>query len=218
MATTLLEREMSVPLSSTLRLPATVDIPDGAQGLVIFAHGTGSSRLSPRNTMVARHLKKDGALGTLLFDLLTREEDVDYRTRFDIPLLAERLALTAEWVAQQSFADGLSLGFFGASTGAAAAFRAAAALTTPIDAIVSRGGRPDMASDVLPDIVTPSLLIVGGNDEPVIALNRQAYDLLGGVKELEIVPGATHLFEEPGALERVAELSKAWFESYLTDR
>lgn len=211
-----LESELHVPAPGGLALPATLIIPDGAAGLVIFSHGAGSSRLSPRNTAVASWLRTHGALGTLLFDLLTPAEDAgDHRTRFDIPLLAERLAATTEWVAEQPFARDLSLGYFGASTGAAAAFRAAAALETPIDAIVSRGGRPDMASDVLPDILTPTLLIVGGNDDPVIALNRQAFALLGGEKQMEIVPGATHLFEEPGALEQVARLSGDWFERYL---
>lgn len=209
------QTELHIPVAADLELPATLIVPDGAAGLVIFAHGAGSSRLSPRNTAVASWLRTRGTLGTLLFDLLSPAEDVDYRRRFDIPLLAERLAVTTEWVAEQSFARDLALGYFGASTGAAAAFRAAAEIDTPIEAIVSRGGRPDMASDVLPDISTPTLLIVGGNDDPVIALNRQAYELLGGEKALEIVPGATHLFEERGALEEVARLSEDWFERYL---
>lgn len=211
-----LESELRIPVSPGLALPATSIIPSGAGGLVIFAHGAGSSRLSPRNTAVATWLRDHGSLGTVLFDLLTPAEDVDYRMRFDIPLLARRLATTTRWIAEQPFAQGLALGYFGASTGAAAAFRAAAAIETPISAIVSRGGRPDMASDVLPDILTPTLLIVGGDDEPVIALNRQAFDLLGGEKAMEIIPGATHLFEEPGALEQVARLGEDWFERHLT--
>lgn len=211
-----LESELRIPVSPGLALPATSIIPSGAGGLVIFAHGAGSSRLSPRNTAVAAWLRDHGSLGTVLFDLLTPAEDVDYRMRFDIPLLARRLATTTRWIAEQPFAQGLALGYFGASTGAAAAFRAAAAIETPISAIVSRGGRPDMASDVLPDILTPTLLIVGGDDEPVIALNRQAFDLLGGEKAMEIIPGATHLFEEPGALEQVARLGEDWFERHLT--
>lgn len=210
-----LESELQIPISPGLDLTANVIVPDGATGLVIFAHGAGSSRLSPRNTAVAGWLREHGSLGTMLFDLLTPAEDVDYRKRFDIPLLAERLATATEWVAEQDFAGELSLGYFGASTGAAAAFRAAVTLDTPIDAIVSRGGRPDMASDILPDIAIPTLLIVGGADDPVIALNKQAFDLLGGEKRMEVVPGATHLFEEHGALEQVARLSLDWFERHL---
>lgn len=215
MALATAQRELSIPVPGAT-LPGTLMLPDTASGLVIFAHGAGSSRLSPRNTAVADTLRSSGALGTLLFDLLTAEEDADYSRRFDIGLLSQRLAAVTEWLTEQPDADGLAFGYFGASTGAAAALRAAVAVDVPVGAIVSRGGRPDLAADILPDVATPTLLIVGGSDEPVLELNRRAYGLLGGEKALVVVPHATHLFAEPGALEEVSQVSAEWFERFLT--
>jgi putative phosphoribosyl transferase len=217
MATATHSRELAIPVPGVGKLPGTLSLTEDAAGLVIFAHGAGSSRLSPRNTAVAETLRANGLLGTLLFDLLTAEEDADFRLRFEIGLLAERLVAVTEWLADSEHTTGLAYGYFGASTGAAAALRAAAAVEVPIDAIVSRGGRPDLAADVLPDIATPTLLIVGGADEPVLELNRDAYRLLGGEKALSVVPGATHLFAEPGALEEVARMSTEWFERFLAE-
>jgi dienelactone hydrolase len=188
--------------------------PPEAHSLVLFAHGSGSSRLSPRNTFVAQCLQRRG-IATLLFDLLTEAEDREYRTRFDIGLLTRRLLLAMAWVAQEPQLSALPLGLFGASTGAAAALQAAAARPTVVGAVVSRGGRPDLASADLVRVRAPILLIVGGADDVVINLNRQAYAALVGTKALEIVPGASHLFEEPGALERVADLAATWFSRYL---
>jgi dienelactone hydrolase len=187
--------------------------PPAARGLVLFAHGSGSSRLSPRNRFVARRLQVCG-LATLLFDLLTEAEDRVYENRFDIDLLADRLRAATDWARRQPELIGLPLGYFGASTGAAAALMAAAE-ETAVRAIVSRGGRPDLAMAVLPRVRAATLLIVGERDETVLALNRAAYARLAAPKSLEIVPGATHLFEEPGALERVAELAAAWFVRHL---
>lgn len=202
----------SVQLSGDLVLPAA------AQGLVLFAHGSGSSRLSPRNRYVA-HVLNTAGLGTLLIDLLTSEEEaIDLRTRhlrFDIGLLAARLVKTVDWLQQTPVTGGLNLGLFGASTGAGAALVAAADRPEPIGAIVSRGGRPDLAGPALRQVQAPTLLIVGGNDPVVIDLNQQALAQLQGIKHLEIVPGATHLFAEPGALEAVAQLASQWFERYL---
>jgi pimeloyl-ACP methyl ester carboxylesterase len=195
-------------------LEGDLAMPADARGIVLFAHGSGSSRLSPRNTYVARVLR-DGGVGTLLFDLLTREEDTVYATRFDIELLTRRLIAATRWIAQQPETRELPVGYFGASTGAAAALMAAAELPDRIQAVVSRGGRPDMAMRVLERVRAPTLLIVGGYDEVVIDLNRQAYDALAATKELVIVPGATHLFEEPGTLEEVARLATEWFQRYL---
>lgn len=190
-------------------------IPSGAKGLVVFAHGSGSSRLSPRNAFVARTLRASG-LATLLFDLLTEDEDRIYETRFDIDLLTRRLLSTTAWLKQQPQLCNLSLGYFGASTGAAAALKAAATLGPAVQAIVSRGGRPDLAGLDLPAVQAATLLIVGGNDEVVIELNRQAYAQLRTTKDLQIVPGASHLFEEPGTLEEVARLAARWFDKFLT--
>jgi dienelactone hydrolase len=195
-------------------LEGNLALPADARGVVLFAHGSGSSRLSPRNTYVARVLR-DGGVGTLLFDLLTREEDTVYATRFDIDLLTRRLIAATRWIAQQPETRELPVGYFGASTGAAAALMAAAELPDLIQAVVSRGGRPDMAMRVLERVRAPTLLIVGGYDEVVIDLNRQAYDALAATRELVIVPGATHLFEEPGTLEEVARLATAWFQRHL---
>jgi dienelactone hydrolase len=181
---------------------------------VVFAHGSGSSRLSPRNNFVAAALG-DAGLATLLFDLLTEEEAADRRNVFDIGLLADRLILAAEWVLRQQAIRGLPLGYFGASTGAAAALVAAARKPDLCAAVVSRGGRPDLAGAALPRVWAPTLLIVGGDDPEVCELNREAARQLFCKQELAIVPGATHLFEEPGALEAVVELAHSWFSDHL---
>jgi dienelactone hydrolase len=182
---------------------------------VLFAHGSGSSRLSPRNNFVARVLQDNG-LATLLIDLLTAGEDRDHATRFDIALLTRRLIATARWLREQPQTRRLHIGLFGASTGAAAALQAASRMGADIAAVVSRGGRPDLAgSEALAGVRSPVLLIVGGRDDTVIDLNQQAYAQLGCVREMVIVPGATHLFEEPGALEQVAQLAGQWFGKYL---
>lgn len=209
-----LQKQVNIALNG-LNFEGNLAIPQRARGLVVFAHGSGSSRLSPRNNFVAEVLRK-ASLGTLLFDLLTEEEDEVYENRFDIPLLAERLTSVTHWIQEQPNIDDLSLGYFGASTGAAAALRAAADLGKEIYAVVSRGGRPDLAKDVLNKVKSPTLLIVGGDDEPVIELNQLAFELLNTEKKLEIVPGATHLFEEPGTLEKVATLAAEWFIKYLS--
>lgn len=198
-----------------VRLEGELALPPQAHGIVLFVHGSGSSRHSPRNTYVARTLR-EAALGTLLFDLLTADEDADYATRFDIPLLTSRLLAATRWTTHEPRTAGLPIGYFGASTGAAAALAAAAELGTRIGAVVSRGGRPDLAgADALPRVTAPTLLIVGGRDPTVIALNREAYAQLVCGKELRIVPGATHLFEEPGTLEQVARLASDWFATRL---
>lgn len=197
--------------AGTATIEGMLEIPDHAAGLVLFAHGSGSSRHSPRNNYVAGVLRQAG-VGTLLMDLLTPEEDRDYERRFDIGLLTQRLLAAARWVGAQASTRHLPLGFFGASTGAAAALEAAALLGADAKAVVSRGGRPDLASaKALANVTAPTLLLVGGFDGVVIDLNRLAYDQLHWEKELVIVPGATHLFEEPGTLEEVARLAAAWF-------
>ena len=190
-------------------------LPSGAKGIVLFAHGSGSGRLSPRNNYVAGVLREHG-VATLLFDLLTEAEDRIYENRFDIDLLTRRLLLATQWAGQQAATRELAIGYFGASTGAAAALKAAANLEPKIRAVVSRGGRPDLALDELPHVQAPTLLIVGGNDTAVIDLNRTAYRELRAEKELKIIPGATHLFEEPGTLEQVATAAARWFERHLT--
>ncbi|MGB9129052.1 MAG: alpha/beta hydrolase [Thiobacillus sp.] len=199
-------------------LEGMLEIPEHAVGLVLFAHGSGSSRLSPRNNYVAGVLRQAG-VGTLLMDLLTPAEDRDYDRRFDIALLTQRLLDAARWVVSQPALPALHdlpLGFFGASTGAAAAIEAAAMLGPDAKAVVSRGGRPDLASrEALGSVMAPTLLLVGGLDDVVIDLNRQAYARLQCEKELVIVPGATHLFEEPGTLEEVARQAAAWFAKHL---
>jgi pimeloyl-ACP methyl ester carboxylesterase len=199
------------------RLEGLLSLPEGAKGLVIFAHGSGSSRLSPRNTRVAEALVAR-RLGTLLFDLLTEEEAMDRANVFDIPLLGTRVMEAVRWAAGDEDTKGLAIGIFGASTGAAAALIAAAEMPERVAAVVSRGGRPDMALPVLDRVTTPTLLIVGGEDYVVIDLNERAYEALAGEKSLEIVPGATHLFEEPGTLERVMELAGEWFGTHLGKR
>ena len=195
-------------------LPGSLTIPPGASGVVVFAHGSGSSRHSPRNRYVADALHRDG-LGTLLFDLLSPEEEVDRENVFDIPLLAGRLAAATDWLRAQSVARELAVGCFGASTGAGAALCAAAEPESPVRAVVSRGGRPDLARQRLRDVRAPTLLIVGGRDDVVIELNREAASHLRCEHRLDIVPGATHLFEEPGTLEVVAELACRWFVDHL---
>ena len=194
-------------------------IPSGATGVVLFAHGSGSSRFSSRNRYVAQELR-NGGLGTLLIDLLTPDEEaVDMRTahlRFDIDLLAGRLVGAIEWLAKEPSTSKLKVGMFGASTGGGAALVAAARVPERVHAVVSRGGRPDLAGAALPKVKAPTLLIVGGDDVPVIAMNREAYDQMQCQRRMEIVPGASHLFEEPGTLERVAELARDWFVKYLS--
>ncbi|HQT34834.1 MAG: dienelactone hydrolase family protein [Thiobacillus sp.] len=201
--------------AGTATIEGMLEIPDHAAGLVLFAHGSGSSRHSPRNNYVAGVLRQAG-VGTLLMDLLTPQEDRDYARRFDIALLTQRLLDAARWVVSQDATRELPLGFFGASTGAAAALEAAAMLGADARAVVSRGGRPDLASPhALASVTAPTLLLVGGFDDVVIDLNQLAYDQLRCAKELVIVPGATHLFEEPGTLEEVARQAAAWFAQHL---
>lgn len=211
------EREVRVWVGSVI-LEGNLDIPESARGVVLFAHGSGSGRHSPRNRYVAEELQQAG-LGTLLIDLLTsEEEEIDLRTRhlrFDIGMLAERLVGGTDWLAQNPDTQSLRVGYFGASTGAGAALVAAAERPNAVGAVVSRGGRPDLAREDLPRVVAPTLLIVGGEDHPVIGMNREAMAQLRVEKELKIVPGATHLFEEPGALEDVARLAAGWFSRYL---
>src|SRR5713101_3054844 len=208
-----------------VRIPAGRAILDGnltivsqTKGLVLFAHGSGSSRHSPRNQFVARTLN-DAGLATLLFDLLTPEEEsVDLYTRehrFDISLLAERLVHATNWAKQQEETKDFNIGYFGSSTGGGAALVAAAELPEEVGAVVSRGGRPDLAGEALPKVKAPTLLIVGGRDDIVIELNEQARDQMRCEVKLEIIPGATHLFEEPGALERVAQLASDWFVAHI---
>ena len=200
-------------------LEGNLSLPEDARGIVLFAHGSGSSRLSSRNRHVARLLNQAN-LATLLVDLLTSEEEaVDLRTahlRFDIGLLAERLVGVTDWLTQAPETRQLRIGYFGASTGAGAALVAAAERSETVGAVVSRGGRPDLAGSALTRVRAPTLLIMGGNDVQVIALNRAALAQLRCVKQLVIVPGATHLFEEPGALDQVAQLARDWFDRYLT--
>ena len=201
--------------AGSVTVEGMLEIPDGAVGLVLFAHGSGSSRHSPRNNYVAGVLRAEG-VGTLLMDLLTPEEDRDYSRRFDIGLLTQRLLDAVRWVSVQEATRNLPLGFFGASTGAAAALDAAAVLGAEARAVVSRGGRPDLASEqALLKVSAPTLLLVGGYDDGVIDLNQLAFDQLHCEKEMVIVPGATHLFEEPGTLEAVASRAAGWFAEHL---
>ena len=198
-------------------LPGDLDLPARSCGLVLFAHGSGSSRLSSRNRWVAEVLQQR-TLSTLLFDLLDDDEAADRRKVFDIALLSERVQQALDWAAGQATLAGMGIGLFGASTGAAAALCAAAARPGSVAAVVSRGGRPDLAAHCLPRVQAPTLLIVGGADREVLALNRQALRQLRCDKRLEVVPGATHLFEEPGALDSVAQLAAAWFATHLGRR
>jgi len=209
---------VEIPVGRTTVVNGDLRVPPEARGLVIFAHGSGSSRFSTRNRRVAEHLD-DQRFATLLLDLLTpQEEAVDERTmeyRFDIERLGPRVSAAADWSQGREALRDLGVGVFGASTGAAAALIAAAGRPAAIHAVVSRGGRPDLAGDALPRVQTPTLLIVGGHDEPVIEMNRDAMRQMRAHVELEIVPGATHLFEEPGTLEQVERLAAAWFARYL---
>jgi dienelactone hydrolase len=204
----------------SLSLEGNLSIPEGAKAIVLFAHGSGSSRFSPRNNYVASILQRSH-LATLLFDLLSpEEEEIDLRTRhlrFDIKLLAERLVGATDWLKQNSRLGNFPIGYFGASTGGGAALVAAVQRPQDVGAVVSRGGRPDLAGAALGFVRSPTLLIVGGNDLPVIALNEDAFRQIKAPKKLEIVPGATHLFEEAGALERVAILASQWFQQYLIE-
>jgi putative phosphoribosyl transferase len=197
-----------------MTLEGILGLPVEPHGVVAFAHGSGSGRLSTRNNFVARHLQQAG-LATLLLDLLTEEEEGDRRKVFDINLLTDRLLLAKAWLEAEPRTRNLAIGYFGASTGAGAALQAAAREPSNIKAVVSRGGRPDLAETYLPLVTAPTLLIIGGHDEPVIDMNQAAYDLLTCEKKLVIVPGATHLFEEPGTLEQVAEHARKWFRRYL---
>ncbi len=204
-----------MPVDQVL-IEGMLELPARPSGLVLFAHGSGSSRHSPRNNFVARVLREKG-LATLLMDLLTPQEDLDYQTRFDIERLTRRLLLTSQWAQGQPETAHLPVGYFGASTGAAAALRAAAAMGDRVRAVVSRGGRPDLAGQAdLVKVRAPTLLLVGGLDTQVIELNQAAYALLSCTKKLSIVTGATHLFEEAGTLEQVASQAAAWFGQHLT--
>ncbi|MGE5611412.1 MAG: dienelactone hydrolase family protein [Bacillota bacterium] len=215
---TLIAKPLRIPVGQ-VALDGNLNLPAQARGMVVFAHGSGSSRHSPRNQFVASELNKAG-LATLLFDLLTlEEEEVDEYTaqlRFDIGMLADRLVGVTDWLATQPETRDLTIGYFGASTGGGAALVAAAQRPQAVKAVVSRGGRPDLAGDALPYVQASTLLIVGGEDAPVIEMNREALDQLRCEKRLEIVPGATHLFEEPGALEVVAQLARDWFQNHLS--
>jgi len=206
--------EVKIKLNDGKILTGNIRVPDNATGLVIFAHGSGSSRLSPRNNFVAEILNKR-QIATLLTDLLTAKEDEVYQTRFNISLLSDRLVNITEWTEQEPSLQFLPVGYFGASTGAAAALQAAAVLGSKIRAVVSRGGRPDLATH-LSKVKAPTLLIIGSLDTDVIVMNEQAYDQLAGIKKIEIVPGASHLFEEPGTLDKAAQLAADWLEQYLT--
>ena len=203
--------------AGSVELVGELILPQSAKGLVLFAHGSGSSRFSPRNTYVAEVLQQHG-IGTLLFDLLTREEDRDYETRFDIALLTRRLLAATAWLQSNPETRALHLGYFGASTGAAAALQAAAKMGDKIAAVVSRGGRPDLAGEVdLGRVTAPTLLIVGAADYGVIELNQQAYALMNCEKDLILIPGATHLFEEPGTLQQAAHSAASWFMQHLQE-
>jgi len=207
------ERVITVP-SEAVTLEGVLVVPPEARGVVLFAHGSGSGRFSPRNNFVARQLQEAG-LATLLLDLLREDEAQDRRFIFDIELLAQRLRSATNWLRSESETSDLPIGYFGASTGAAAALIAAAQENANIAAVVSRGGRPDLANEFLAEVKAPTLLIVGGRDTAVLALNREALAALRCPKDLTVVPGATHLFEEPGTLEKVAELAAHWFLRYL---
>lgn len=205
--------EINIPLPSVV-LKGELVLPDNALGIVVFSHGSGSSRFSPRNKMVGELIQEHG-MATLLFDLLTEEEDRIYENRFNIDLLVSRLIDATEWLMQYKETKNLPVAYFGASTGAASALRAAAYFGKSIKAVVSRGGRPDLAMIALPLVTAPTLLIVGQLDVPVIQMNKQAFDQLNCKKEMKIIPGATHLFEEPGKLMEVANMAIAWYKEYL---
>lgn len=207
---------LDIPLSK-VTLKGDLIIPENAKGIVVFSHGSGSSRLSPRNILVANLIQEHG-FGTLLFDLLTEKEDEIYENRFNIDLLVRRLIETTDWLLSYKETKDLPVAYFGASTGAASALRAAAYFGKTIKAVVSRGGRPDLAIDELPLVTAPTLLLVGQLDEPVIKMNKMAFEELDTIKEMKIIPGATHLFEEPGKLEEVAKLAISWYEKHLINK
>lgn len=208
---------VKIPIDS-VELDGELILPPGAASVVLFAHGSGSSRFSPRNTYVAEVLQQRG-IGTLLFDLLTHEEDQDYEMRFDIGLLTQRLLAATTWLLANPETKSSKIGYFGASTGAAAALQAAAKMSKVVSAVVSRGGRPDLAGGIaLSQVAAPTLLIVGENDYSVIELNERAYAVMSCEKKLMLVPGATHLFEEPGTLEQAAQQAVNWFLKYLPVR
>ena len=212
-------RTTAVPVTINLEsanLKGLLAIPEAAMGIVLFSHGSGSSRLSSRNNFVASILNEHG-MATLLFDLLTEREDLNYEARFDIPRLTQRLISVTKWIRTREETKKFPVAYFGASTGAASALGAAAHFGQEIEAVVSRGGRPDLALNVLESVMAPTLFLVGGRDGVVIGLNQQAYDKLPGTKRLEIIEGASHLFEEPGKLEEVASLSANWFKKYFKE-
>jgi putative phosphoribosyl transferase len=212
-----METEVKIPAGAAT-LEGNLRVPTDARGIVLFVHGSGSSRHSPRNQLVAQTLN-DAGLATLLFDLLTaKEEAMDPRLRFDIGLLAIRLGFATDWASQEPATRNLRIGYFGASTGGGAALLTAAQRPESVSAIVSRGGRPDLAGAALPTVRAPTLLIVGGADEAVIGMNREAMARMQCEVKLELVPGATHLFEEPGALEQVSKLASEWFRRHLAAR
>jgi pimeloyl-ACP methyl ester carboxylesterase len=206
-------KEIDIKLDN-VNLKGNLRLAESNKGIILFSHGSGSSRLSIRNNLVAGLLLKNG-FSSLLFDLLTPEEDAVYDNRFNIELLTERLLKVTKWVRNNETTKQLTIGYFGASTGAASALRAAAKMSKTVKAVVSRGGRPDLAYRVLSNVTAPTLLIVGGNDDVVITLNEQAKSRIKGICELKIVEGATHLFSEPGKLEIVAKLTNEWFDKYL---
>lgn len=208
-----MKTEVQIPVNN-IAIEGILAIPENPIGIVVFSHGSGSGRFSPRNNFVAQVLQ-EASIGILLVDLLTEEEDEVYENRFDIDLLTDRLLSIIAWLKSQDQTRDLSIGLFGASTGAASALKAAAILGPKIRAVVSRGGRPDLAIEELPKVSAPTLLIVGGEDEIVIKLNEESLEKLNTLKKLEIIPGATHLFEEPGTLEEVARLAAEWFKQYL---
>lgn len=206
--------DLDIPLSS-VSLKGDLVIPENATGIVVFSHGSGSSRFSSRNRMVAELIQKQN-IATFMFDLLTEEEDRIYESRFNIDLIANRLIETTQWLMENADTKSLVIGYFGASTGAASALRAAAHFKENIKAVVSRGGRPDLTITELPQVTAPTLLIVGSLDTPVITMNEMAYDKLESIKDMKIVEGATHLFEEPEKLLKVADLAIDWYKKYLT--
>lgn len=208
---------VTIAVGGGISLEGALGVPPDAAGVVLFAHGSGSSRLSPRNNYVAGELRKAG-FGTLLMDLLTKEEDLNYQTRFNISLLIERLKSATDWLMDGKRTKNLCIGYFGASTGAAAALAASVNVKARIGAIVSRGGRVDLANEYLGRVKAPTLFIVGGNDGVVIELNQSSFELLKCEKELVIVPGASHLFEEPGTLEQAAGHAAKWFKRHLVKK
>jgi putative phosphoribosyl transferase len=206
--------ELNIPLDKDIVAKGNLSLPGESKSLVIFSHGSGSSRHSPRNKFVADFLNKNG-IATLLADLLSVKEDSVYENRFNIDLLTDRLVKITTYVSKLPGLKGLPIGYFGASTGAASALKAAARLGNPVQAVVSRGGRPDLAKEALSEVKVPTLLLVGSMDDGVIELNEKAYEALTGEKQLEIISGATHLFEEPGKLDEVADLAAHWFNKHL---